>query len=129
MSVPKHSTQPADGHLQKRAPKKEKKKWTLKNVRHYILHKSNLRQLQICDRQARPGFPVKQPSLTRNTWWIKARIFSDFWDSWPRFTRDAPKICKQLDPGIFSKKETMGHAFDWHLPALLSIYNRISVHT
>jgi hypothetical protein len=23
----------------------------------------------------------------------------------------------------------MGHAFDWHLPALLSIYNRISVHT
>jgi hypothetical protein len=105
MSVPKHSTQPADGHLQKRAPKKEKKKWTLKNVRHYILHKSNLRQLQICDRQARPGFPVKQPSLTRNTWWIKARIFSDFWDSWPRFTRTHLKYANSLTRESSLKKK------------------------
>jgi len=117
------------GCLQKRAPKKEKKS----GHKRAPLHSSLVKFAPATDLRS-PGetWLSSQTSVSHKKYmhaWIKARIPSDFWDSWARFTRDAPKICKQLDPGIFSKKETMGHAFDWHLPALLSIYNWISVHT
>ena len=54
---------------------------------------------------------VKHPTLTRNAWMdgLKTRILSDFLRFRIQITRNAAKICKQLDLGI--SKTNKGLAF------------------
>ena len=84
-------------------PKKEKKRST-------VFFTS-----QICtsDRSSpsKTWSPVKNPTITRNAWMdgLKTRILSDFLRFRIQITRNAAKICKQLDLGI--SKTNKGHAF------------------